>query len=189
MATKAPGKVETVIRSVVTSGVTALAGFNRKRLSAPDAHPYLTGVHTPMTEELTLQELSVTGTIPAELNGRYLRNGPNPAIPPNPASYHWFTGAGMVHGIAIEDGKAVWYRNRWVRGSEACAALNEPLPAGPRQERNDAPNTNVVGIAGRTWAIVEAGGHPVEMSRTLDTIATGSNSRGFGAFIGAPAGP
>ena len=168
---KSPSKMETAIRSVVTTGVTAIAGFNRKRLHAPDAHPYLTGVHTPMTAEVTLEQLAVTGTIPAELNGRYLRNGPNPATPPNPASYHWFTGAGMVHGIAIEAGKATWYRNRWVRGSEACAALGEPLPPGKRRDGFDAPNTNVVGIAGRTWAIVEAGGHPVEMSRELDTIA------------------
>lgn len=166
-------KVETTIRSVVGTGLTAIAGFNRKRLKAPEGgHPYLTGVHRPMTEEVTLEDLAVTGTIPAELNGRYLRNGPNPALPPDPASYHWFSGAGMVHGIAISGGKAQWYRNRWVRGEEACKALGEDLPPGERRADGfDAPNTNVVGIAGRTWAIVEAGGHPVEMSHTLETIA------------------
>lgn len=166
-------KVETTIRSVVGTGLTAIAGFNRKRLKAPDGgHPYLTGVHRPMAEEVTLEDLAVTGTIPAELNGRYLRNGPNPALPPDPASYHWFTGAGMVHGISISGGKAQWYRNRWVRGAEACAALGEELPPGDRRDDGfDAPNTNVIGIAGRTWAIVEAGGHPVEMSHTLETIA------------------
>lgn len=166
-------KVETTIRSVVGTGLTAIAGFNRKRLKAPDGgHPYLTGVHRPMAEEVTLEDLAVTGTIPAELNGRYLRNGPNPALPPDPASYHWFTGAGMVHGIAISGGKAQWYRNRWVRGAEACAALGEDLPPGERRDDGfDAPNTNVIGIGGRTWAIVEAGGHPVEMSHTLETIA------------------
>ena len=166
-------KVETTIRSVVGTGLTAIAGFNRKRLKAPDGgHPYLTGVHRPMAEEVTLEDLAVMGTIPAELNGRYLRNGPNPALPPDPASYHWFTGAGMVHGIAISGGKAQWYRNRWVRGAEACAALGEELPPGDRRDDGfDAPNTNVIGIGGRTWAIVEAGGHPVEMSHTLETIA------------------
>lgn len=166
-------KVETTIRSVVGTGLTAIAGFNRKRLKAPEGgHPYLTGVHRPMTEEVTLEDLAVTGTIPAELNGRYLRNGPNPALTPDPASYHWFSGAGMVHGIAISGGQAQWYRNRWVRGEEACKALGEDLPPGGRRDDGfDAPNTNVVGIAGRTWAIVEAGGHPVEMSHTLETIA------------------
>src|SRR3546814_5454439 len=111
-----------------------------------------------MDEELTRESLAVEGAIPAALSGRYLRNGPNPALPPDPASYHWFTGAGMVHGLRIEGGKALWYRNRWVRGAEACAKLGEPIPPGPRAEGFDAPNTNVVGLAGRAFAIVEAGG-------------------------------
>lgn len=175
--------VENLIRSAVTKGITKVADYNRRRLPRPtDAHPYLTGIHTPMTEELTLEALRVEGDIPAALSGRYLRNGPNPALPPDPASYHWFTGAGMVHGIRIADGRAHWYRNRWVRGAEACEALGEPLPPGPRGDRNDAPNTNVVGLAGRTFAIVEAGGKPVELSDTLDSIA-------HNPFDGTLAGP
>ncbi|MCW5645857.1 MAG: carotenoid oxygenase family protein [Sphingopyxis sp.] len=167
-----PSNVETLIRSAVVKGIGKVADFNRKRLPRPTgAHPYLTGIHTPMTDELTLESLRVDGEIPAALTGRYLRNGPNPAVAPDPASYHWFTGAGMVHGIRIANGKADWYRNRWVRGSEACAALGEPLPPGPREGRNDAPNTNVVGLAGRTFAIVEAGGKPVELDYELATIA------------------
>src|SRR3546814_15088739 len=77
----------------------------------------------------------------------------------------------MVHGLRIEGGKALWYRNRWVRGAEACAKLGEPIPPGPRAEGFDAPNTNVVGLAGRAFAIVEAGGKPAELSDTLATIA------------------
>ena len=165
--------VETLIRGAVKKGIGKVADFNRKRLPRPtDAHPFLTGIHKPMEEELTLEALRVDGEIPAALKGRYLRNGPNPAIAPDPASYHWFSGAGMVHGIRIEGGKADWYRNRWVRGTEACAALGEAIPAGPREEGGfDAPNTNVVGIAGRTFAIVEAGGKPVELDYELGTIA------------------
>ncbi len=164
--------VETLIRGAVVKGIGKVADFNRKRLPRPtDAHPFLTGIHKPMTEEFTLEELRVDGEIPAALTGRYLRNGPNPAAQPDPASYHWFTGAGMVHGIRIEGGKADWYRNRWVRGSEACEVLGEELPPGPRAENNDAPNTNVVGLAGRTFAIVEAGGKPVELGYELNTIA------------------
>ncbi|HMN53848.1 MAG TPA: carotenoid oxygenase family protein [Sphingopyxis sp.] len=165
--------VETLIRGAVKKGIGKVADFNRKRLPRPtDAHPFLTGIHKPMEEEITLEALRVDGEIPAALKGRYLRNGPNPAVAPDPASYHWFTGAGMVHGIRIEGGKADWYRNRWVRGTEACAALGEAIPAGPREEGGfDAPNTNVVGIAGRTFAIVEAGGKPVELGYELDTIA------------------
>lgn len=39
---------------------------------------YLTGNYAPVSEEVTALDLPVTGTLPPELNGRYLRNGPNP---------------------------------------------------------------------------------------------------------------
>ena len=50
------------------------------------ANPFLSGAHTPMEEELTIENLPVTGAIPAELDGRYLRIGPNPVEPPTPAT-------------------------------------------------------------------------------------------------------
>lgn len=70
------------------------------------AHPFLWGIHRPMEDELTLTELEVRGAIPQALRGRYLRTGPNP-VAADSASYHWFTGDGMVHGLAIRDGKAL----------------------------------------------------------------------------------
>ncbi|MBB2204581.1 8'-apo-carotenoid 13,14-cleaving dioxygenase [Gluconacetobacter takamatsuzukensis] len=157
--------IETLIRETVTRGIEALAAHNRKRMPR-HANPFLTGIHAPMTEERTLTELPVTGTIPAGLNGRYLRIGPNP-IAPDPASYHWFTGDGMVHGLAIADGRALWYRNRWIR-SNAVARARGVVPApGPRHVF-DTVNTNVVDIGGRTFALVEAGSYPVELGETLD---------------------
>jgi carotenoid cleavage dioxygenase len=39
---------------------------------------YLEGNFAPVEGELTVTDLVVTGTIPNELNGRYMRNGPNP---------------------------------------------------------------------------------------------------------------
>lgn len=165
-------KVETIIRGAVTSGLRHISNFNRKRLPIPtDPHPYLTGLHTPLTQEYTLHNLHIDGTIPASLSGRYLRNGPNPIGTPDPASYHWFTGPGMVHGIAIQNGNALWYRNRWVRGEEAATFLDEPLPPGPRRENFDSPNTNVVSLGGRVFAIVEAGGLPAELGDDLSTLS------------------
>jgi hypothetical protein len=38
----------------------------------------LAGNYGPVAEETTTTSLRVTGAIPRELNGRYLRNGPNP---------------------------------------------------------------------------------------------------------------
>lgn len=159
--------IETAIRSTVTKGIGVVAEFNRKRIEVVTDHPFLTGIHKPMHEELTLEDLPVTGTIPAALDGRYLRIGPNP-INPNPAGHHWFTGDGMVHGIAIKDGNALWYRNRWIRSKKAAAAMGVPAAPGPRHGVSDNVNTNVLGIAGRTFALVEAGSYPVELSETLE---------------------
>jgi carotenoid cleavage dioxygenase len=132
---------------------------------------YLSGNFAPVHEEATLTDLPVTGRLPGELDGRYLRNGPNPAAPADPQTYHWFTGDGMVHGLQLRDGNAAWYRNRWVRSASVAAALGEPTHPGPVFEGMDfASNTNVIGHAGRTFAIVEAGGRPYELTDTLDTI-------------------
>jgi len=160
-------QVEALIRATVNKGIEALAGFNRKRLSVKaGGSPFLSGIHAPMTQELTLAELPVTGTIPPSLKGRYLRIGPNP-IAAHAASYHWFIGDGMVHGIAIEDGKALWYRNRWIRSNAVAEALGVAPAPGPRHIF-DTVNTNVIGIGGRAFALVEAGSYPVELGETLD---------------------
>ena len=160
--------VETFIRASVAKGVETLAAFNRNRLPEPSApHPFLSGVHRPMEAELTLTDLPVTGTIPPALDGRYLRIGPNP-VAADPASYHWFTGDGMVHGLRLEHGRASWYRNRWIRSTAVAAALDETAAPGPRHGGFDTVNTNVVAVADRTFALVEAGSYPVELSDTLD---------------------
>jgi carotenoid cleavage dioxygenase len=67
-----------------------------------------------MTDEKTLTEPPVTGLIPESLDGRYLRSGRTRSsrMPPG---HHWFTGDGMVHGVALRTGRALWYRNRWIR--------------------------------------------------------------------------
>jgi carotenoid cleavage oxygenase len=135
------------------------------------ANPYLEGNYAPVLEELTETQLVVRGQLPESLNGRYLRNGPNPVSPPEPSTYHWFTGDGMVHGIRLRDGRAEWYRNRWVRSAEVARALGEaPRPGPVHADMDFAANTNVIGHAGRTFAIVEAGARPYELTEELDTI-------------------
>jgi carotenoid cleavage dioxygenase len=135
------------------------------------ASAYVRGNFGPVHGECTEFDLPVTGSIPAELDGRYLRNGPNP-IGEVGADYHWFTGNGMVHGIRLVDGRAEWYRNRYVRSPDTTAALGEPPGPNPFDEsvRIFAANTNVIGHAGRTFAIVEAGGPPIELSSELETL-------------------
>ena len=136
------------------------------------SNPFLEGNLAPVTEEITAFDLEVIGTLPPELDGRYLRNGPNPLGPVNASKYHWFTGHGMVHGVRLRDGKAEWYRNRWVRNDSVADLLNEPRPPSdwPADHGQFAANTNVIGHAGKTFAIVEAGAPPIELSYELDTV-------------------
>jgi len=139
-----------------------------------DASVYIEGPFAPVHEEQTLTDLPVVGAIPQELEGRLLRNGPNPIGEVDMGSHHWFLGDGMVHGIRLRDGKAEWYRNRYVGSTRTNELIGEVGP-GPFHATS-GPNTNVIGHAGSTYAIVEAGAKPVELTYELDSIRT----NGFG---------
>lgn len=134
-------------------------------------NPYLNGNYAPVQREITATDLDVTGTIPDHLNGRYLRIGPNPIGNPDPDHYQVFLGDGMVHGLRLRNGKAQWYRNRWVRSAHVARRLGEPWHGGPRYGGFDfAGNTNVIGHAGRTLALTESGVRPYELSDELETV-------------------
>jgi carotenoid cleavage dioxygenase len=141
--------------------------------TAAPANPYLDDVLAPVSAEVTATDLPVTGHIPEFLDGRYLRNGPNPVAEVDPATYHWFTGDGMVHGVALQGGKAGWYRNRWVRSAGVRAALGEPTTATPNLlagMQSLGANTNVLAHAGKTLALVEGGVANYELTDELDTV-------------------
>src|ERR1700754_2126426 len=113
--------VENTIRSIVGKGVEAIADISRSMQEEGREHRFLSGIHTPLHDERTITDLEVNGTIPPELSGRYVRIGPNP-FRPDPRGYHWFVGDGMVHGLRLKDGKAEWYRNRYIRSNKLEAA-------------------------------------------------------------------
>lgn len=128
---------------------------------------HLRGNYAPVMEEVTAFDLSVTGSIPDELSGRYLRNGANPKSGRSP---HWFAGDGMIHGIELRDGAAQWYRNRWVQ----TRALNEPKARsigddGSVDRTIGVSNTHIIGHAGKILALVESS-FPCELSPELETI-------------------
>jgi carotenoid cleavage dioxygenase len=130
---------------------------------------FVEGGFAPVREEVTAHDLAVTGTIPAELDGRLVRIGPNPITPPDPATHHWFLGTGMVHGVRLRDGRAEWYRNRYVRDADVAAAQGVDRLPGDRPE-DGVVNTHVIGHAGRTFALVEAGSWPIELGDELDSL-------------------
>ncbi|MCU1397036.1 MAG: 8-apo-carotenoid 13,14-cleaving dioxygenase [Acidimicrobiales bacterium] len=132
---------------------------------------YLEGNYAPVAEEITAFDLPVIGALPEQFEGRYLRNGPNPWKVDDPGAHHWFVGAGMVHGVRLRGGRAEWYRNRYVGSRELSMQRGQPDIPGPNWNNNgNGPNTNVGGFAGTTWAMVEAGGVPVEMTYDLETV-------------------
>jgi carotenoid cleavage dioxygenase len=173
--------VETAIRSVVTKGIMGVASVSRRLKDAKADHPFLSGVHKPMTDELTLSDLKVTGTIPAELAGSYVRIGPNP-FKPDPRGHHWFIGDGMVHGVRLNGGKAEWYRNRYIRSRMLEAEGGPKAAPGPRRTERDTVNTNVIRVGGKITAIVEAGSSPVQLSEELESVAYTD----FGGTLTAP---
>ncbi|MEP6299628.1 MAG: carotenoid oxygenase family protein [Ilumatobacter sp.] len=139
-------------------------------LRRPSDNIYLSGNYAPVEVEVTAHDLPVVGEIPVELEGRWLRNGPNPESVDDVAKHHWFMGQGMVHGVRMRGGKAEWYKNRFV------------LDADSRSAGVFGANTNVGGFAGTTWAMVEAGMPPCEMSYDLDPL-------GINRFGGTLDGP
>ncbi len=130
-----------------------------------DGHIFKVGNYAPLADELTENDLSVEGAIPAELDGWYLRNGPNP----RKAGGHWFTGDGMIHGVRIEDGAANWYRNRWVRTDSFVKDFPLYNADGTRNLRASVANTHVVNHAGKTLALVESS-LPYEITNDLETV-------------------
>ncbi len=127
---------------------------------------HMRGSYAPVLDEVEAFDLPVTGSIPTDLNGRYFRNGANPKHGP---TAHWFAGDGMLHGVRLRDGRAEWYRNRWVRTRALEGAQRRDPNTGEADLTVGLANTHVVRHAGRIFALEEAS-LPNEISPELDTL-------------------
>jgi carotenoid cleavage dioxygenase-like enzyme len=83
-------------------------------------HPYLSGRFAPVAAEHDAGALAVEGSLPADIDGVFMRNGPNPRFPPLGGYTFPMEGDGMIHAVWISGGRAR-YRNRWVRTSGLLA--------------------------------------------------------------------
>lgn len=147
-----------------------------------DLSPYLDGPYAPITTEIEGEALPVTGEIPLDLQGIYVRNGPNPRFAPK-GRYHWFDGDGMLHAVELAGGKAR-YKNRYVgsshfhREGEANAPLWSGVMESIKNNPKDSPykdtaNTDVLFHNGSLLALWYVSGVPVKIDpRSLET--TGS---------------
>lgn len=132
---------------------------------------YQHGALAPVSDEITSWNLDIEGTIPPGLDGLYVRNGPNPPPVPYDGTYHWFMPDGMVHGVRLRDGKALWYRNRWVRTEALSDKLSTIAATGPDDVAllPNTSNTSVIAHAGRILTLAEWG-LPYQIDDELDTI-------------------
>lgn len=153
----------------------------------PRTNPHLTGRFAPVHDEIDVTGLRSEGTIPTDLTGVYMRNGPNPRFTPLGSYTYPMEGDGMIHAVWLEHGHTR-YKNRWVRtqGMEAEERAGKAIfgglmsPAfvdrsllGPDPDpgwpfRLD-PFINIVRHAGRHLAL-EEGTPPYEVTPSLDTL-------------------
>jgi carotenoid cleavage dioxygenase len=174
-------------------------------LPADDDHPYRSGPWRPQVVERAAADLEVTGEIPRDLDGVYLRNTENP-VHPAIESYHPFDGDGMVHLVGFRDGKA-FYRNRFVRtdgflaeqeaGRCLWAGIAEhPESAlreggwGARGRMKDASSTDVVVHAGVALTSFYQCGDLYRLDPlTLDTLGKSTWNGAFPSRQGVSAHP
>jgi carotenoid cleavage dioxygenase-like enzyme len=152
---------------------------------APAANPFLTAGFAPVHDELVVDSLSIGGSVPREIFGIYMRNGPNPAYAPLSYTYP-FDGDGMIHALYFDGGR-VSYRNRFVMtrglkterraGRAIYGGLMRPVQPDPALVGSDGDpspfknlsNTNVIQHGGKYLSLWE-GGLPYELNRELETI-------------------
>jgi carotenoid cleavage dioxygenase len=139
---------------------------------------HMSGNYAPILTEIDAYDLPVHGSIPRDLSGRYLRNGANPA---NGPTMHWFAGDGMIHGMRLRDGKAEWYRNRWVRTKALAGVDRLDMSTGTMDLTVGLANTHVIAHAGRIFAL-EEGSFPNELTPDLDTLGPDD----FGGRLNTP---
>jgi carotenoid cleavage dioxygenase len=153
----------------------------------PSAIPQLSGRFEPVHTEIDVDDLPVDGSLPRDLVGTYIRNGPNPKFTPLGSYTFPLEGDGMLHGVFLENGRAR-YANRWVQtqgmkaeekagkaiyGGLMTPAFVDLALLGPEPDpgwpiRLD-PFVNIVRHGGRYLAL-EEGTPPYEVTKDLETI-------------------
>lgn len=152
------------------------------------SEPFLSGRFAPTREEVTADRLRVvSGSVPSDMTGAYLRNGPNPEFTPLGSYTYPLEGDGMIHGVWFADGTAR-YANRYVRtqglraeeraGRALFGGLMTPVLVdqsllGPDPDPGWPfkldPFINVVRHGDHVLALAE-GDQPYEIAADLETI-------------------
>ena len=120
----------------------------------PSSNFFLDGNFSPVAEERDADNMEVIGTIPEDLQGHFLRVGPNPVHVFSEAAYHTFDGDGMIHAIEFCRG-AARYRNRFIenegfklereRGDWVYKGMNSLMDPTPSRIPEGAPSSKNLG--------------------------------------------
>ena len=127
---------------------------------------FLQGINAPVFEEVEITNFKISGNIPKELEGMYVRNGPNPMFKPESYSYP-IEGDGMLHGVYFNKGE-VSYKNRWIQTSGLAYEMFEGQQLTELKFKNYA-NTNIISHGNKLLALYEIG-LPYEVNKNLETI-------------------
>ena len=77
----------------------AEAAQDRLRVVDPATNSHLSGRYAPVDREPDADDLQVEGTLPADIDGVFMRNGPNPKFPPLGSYTYPLEGNGMIHAM------------------------------------------------------------------------------------------
>ena len=159
------------------------AFIENKIRTDPSKYPTNKGNFAPVSHELSYQITDVSGKIPSDLNGVFIKNGPNSQFPSKTGRHQWFEGDGMLHAFRIKNGQ-LWYCNRftqtdrYLEEKKAGHVIHSKLgelhslgvvkvllsklyakigyAKGLRPLRGETSNTAMIHHAKRTFALVES---------------------------------
>ena len=155
-------------------------------------HQQIPGVNEPPSHHGGLENLDeefsywiddIEGTLPADLEGTFFRNGPGRQRIGQTRYGHWFDGDGMLCAFTFANGKA-HFKNAYVRTPKYLAeteardivyrGFGTQIPGGLFKNIGKMPanpaNTNTIYHGGKLFALNE-GGHPWEVDPSdLSTV-------------------
>lgn len=143
---------------------------------------------TTLEQETTIDELALSGELPAWLGGSLLRTGPAKFDVAGQAMRHWFDGLAMLHRFTI-DGGSVSYGNRFLQSrsyraareqgrmvygefaTDPCRSLFKRVQTlfAPKQTIGDNANVNVTRLGERFIAMTET---PIPVQFDPQTLET-----------------
>ncbi len=127
--------------AVFGPGIKPAVALETAAITWTSDDPHLSGNYAPIGPEIDAADLPViAGRIPPDLNGAYMRNGPNPLYKPISYTYP-MDGDGMIHAVYFANGRAR-YRNRFVQtpslaaehraGRAIYGSFAKPAPIDPK---------------------------------------------------------